>query len=169
MDSLRLRPLTERDESPFMAAHSLLLKDGFTFALGHEPNMPWAEYLERLDAKRSGRMLGEDEMAATLLAADVNGTIVGRTSIRHELNDFYAREIGHIGYGVVPDARRRGYATEILSQSLVIARSLGIDSVLVMCADDNLGSATTIERCGGALESVLTSSRGGLIRRYWID
>jgi predicted acetyltransferase len=34
----------------------------------------------------------------TLLVADVEGEIVGRTSIRHELNEFLEREAGHIGY-----------------------------------------------------------------------
>ena len=35
---------------------------------------------------------------ATFLVADVDGVLVGRTSIRHELDEFLAREGGHIGY-----------------------------------------------------------------------
>jgi predicted acetyltransferase len=57
------------------------------------------------------------------LVADVAGEIVGRTSIRHQLNDFLEREGRHIGYGVLPGHRRRGYATEIPRQSLVITRA----------------------------------------------
>jgi predicted acetyltransferase len=106
----------------------------------------------------------------TFLVADVGGEIVGRTSIRHELNEFLAREGGHIGFGLVAKHRRRGYGTEILRQSLVIARAVGIDRVLVTCDDDNVGSAAVIERCGGVFDSLVEPTEGRtLTRRYWID
>ena len=101
--------------------------------------------------------------------ADVAGQIVGRTSIRFELNDVLLREGGHIGYGVLPQHRRRGYATEILRQSLVIVRAEGVDRVLVTCDEDNVGSRTVIESCGGKLESVVNAADGVPKRRYWID
>jgi predicted acetyltransferase len=83
-----------------------------------------------------------------------------------------AYEGGHIGYGVLPGHRRRGYATEMLRQALVIARSVGVDRVLVTCDDDNPASAAVIERCGGVLESVKTRTEDDRVipfRRYWID
>ena len=67
-----------------------------------------------------------------------------------------------------PQHRRRGYGTEILGQSLVVARAAGVDRVLVTCDDDNVGSAAVIERCGGVLESVIDGSDGVAKRRYWI-
>jgi predicted acetyltransferase len=39
----------------------------------------------------------------------------------------------------------------------------------VTCDDDNVGSATVIERCGGVLDSKGEASDGTPIRRYWID
>jgi len=144
--------------------------DGFPFGLGLEPGMSWDAYLTRLDDERAGTALAADRVPATFLVADVGGEIVGRTSIRHELNDYLWQKGGHIGYGVLPGHRRRGYATEILRQSVVIARSIGVDQVLVTCHDDNAGSIAVIEACGGRLDSLVGDGADrSPIRRYWID
>ena len=63
---------------------------------------PWATYVRRLDEMRRGSNLPPDRVPATFLVAEVNGMLVGRVSIRHELNDFLADFGGHIGYGVGP-------------------------------------------------------------------
>jgi predicted acetyltransferase len=165
---LRLRPLRLDDEPAFRVAHEAMLAEGFSFGLFHDDATDWPAYLEELDRQRRSIDVPDGRVPATFLVADVGGEIVGRTSIRHELNDFLAHEGGHIGYGVLAAHRRRGYATEILRQSLVVARSLGVDRSLVVCEDDNVGSAIVIERCGGVLDSVGEDSAGIPIRRYWI-
>jgi predicted acetyltransferase len=167
---LRLRPLGLGDEAAFVAAHGAMAAEGFTFGHGYEPGMSWSEYLRRLQYWRLGVDLPGDVVPTTFLAATVAAVIVGRASIRHALNDFLEREGGHIGYCVTPEHRRQGYATEILRQSLVIARAVGVERVLVTCDDDNVGSAAIIERCGGAFDSLVDSAEGGSPkRRYWID
>jgi predicted acetyltransferase len=168
--ALRLRPLRLDDEAAFAAAHRVMAAEGFTFGLGYKPGMEWSEYLRALAEQRAGVNLPAGFVPGTFLVADVAGKIVGRASVRYALNDFLTREAGHIGYAVLPPHRRRGYATEILRQSLVIARANGVERVLVNCDDDNVGSAAVIEACGGRLDSVTQASSGtALIRRYWID
>jgi predicted acetyltransferase len=168
--NLRLRPLQLRDEKAFTAGHRAMSREQFPFGLGYEPGMAWSKYLDRLHAWRLGADLPSGFVPSTFLVAEVDGEIVGRTSIRHELNEFLASEGGHIGYAVLAGHRRRGYATEILRQSLVIARAICIERVLVTCDEDNVGSAKVIERCGGVFESIVDSSEGGPPkRRFWIE
>jgi len=147
-----------------------MVADNFTFGLGFEPGMPWSAYLKTLDEQRAGVSLPAGRVPATFLVADVAGEIVGRSSIRHALNEFLEREGGHIGYGVLPGHRRRGYATEILRQSLIIARANGVGRALLICDEDNAGSRAVIEACGGQLEAIVQNApEAPRIRRYWID
>jgi predicted acetyltransferase len=126
--------------------------------------------LLRLESQRFDVDLPEGRVPATFLVAVAEGQIVGRVSIRHALNAYLAEVGGHIGYGVRPGFRRKGYATAILRQSIVVASSIGLERVLVTCDEDNVGSAKVIENCGGALESVAAGRDGSMPkRRYWVE
>ena len=163
---LRLRPFRPEDEEAARAAHEAMKPDAFPFLLDYYPNEPWSVFLQRREANTRGEQLPPRNVPSTFLAATVEGQLVGRISIRHELNNWLATYGGHIGYAVIPAMRRRGYATEILRQGLVVARALGIDAVLVTCDVNNAASAGVIESCGGVFESI-ASGDGTPKRRYW--
>jgi predicted acetyltransferase len=165
MGELRLRPLRVADESAVRAAHAVMAAEGFEFGYGLDACPTWADYLATLERFRRG-IVPERFVPATFLVAEVAGEIVGRTSVRHRLNDWLLREGGHVGYGVLPPHRRRGYATEILRQSLVVARAVGVGRVLVTCDDDNPGAIAAIERCGGRRDPRWPGDDN--TRRYWI-
>ena len=90
--------------------------------------------------------------------------VIGFLALRTELNDWLFNEGGHIGYSIRPTRRREGHASRALALAVRRAAELGIDRVLVTCDEDNVASAGTIERNGGAYED----SRNGK-RRYWIS
>ena len=166
---LVLRPVRLSDEPDVRAAHQTLQGEGYNFAVGL-PGMRWPDYVAFLEAARCATELPAPWVPSTFLLAEVDGAVVGRTSIRHNLTDRLLLTGGHIGYAVLPAYRLRGYATEILRQSVVIAHSLDISPVLVTCDEGNEPSARTIERCGGTLENVVDNPEGGPPkRRYWID
>jgi predicted acetyltransferase len=167
---LRLRPLGPDDEAAFRAGQDALAAEGHNFGPRLEPGTAWTDYLRILADSRLGMNLPEQLVPSTLLVADVDGQIVGRVTIRHHLNQILRVEGGHIGYNVLPGFRRRGHATEILRQALIVARSIGIDRVLVTTDDDNAGSIAVIEANGGKLDSVRPATGTMPAHRlYWID
>ena len=164
---LRLRAPGPEDEAQMRAAHDELGREGFVFCLGLTPAMSWARYLRWLGDAGHPDRVPEGWVPSTFLVAEVGRNIVGRTSIRHQLNEFLAREGGHIGYAVRPAFRRRGFASVILGQSLVAARGLGIERALLTCDDTNAASAAVIEGCGGVLDGIVAAD-GTSVRRYWV-
>jgi predicted acetyltransferase len=96
-------------------------------------------------------------------------TFIGEASLRHQLNAHLMREGGHIGYGIRPSRRGRGYGRRILGLALEECRRLGIERALVTCLESNIASARIIEANGGVLEDAHDDPAGrGKLRRYWI-
>ena len=164
-----LRPLSFSDEEQARAAHVELAQDAFDFLLDLERGEPWSAYLARLESLRLGVDVPKGWVPATFLVAEVDGQVIGRVSIRHQLNAYLADVAGHIGVGVRPGFRRRGYATAILRQSLSVAAATGLARVLVTCDANNVGAINVIEDCGGVLENV-AAARGSVRKcRFWVD
>ena len=165
---LRLPALSEEPE--FLRAHRATSPTAPHFLHGYQPGMSLQRYLEVLAERERGENLPASQVPATFLFAFAGPAIVGRVSIRHALSSYFERVGGHIGYVVVPEYRRQGYATAILRQALQIARvKLGLTRVLVTCDDDNIGSIKTIENNRGVLESIVSGPESDKPkRRYWI-
>jgi predicted acetyltransferase len=165
---LRVPGLSE--EAEFLRAHRATTPSAPNFLHYYDEGMLFRQYLEVLADQERGENLPANHVPCTFLFAFAGTRIVGRVAIRHALTPYLERFGGHIGYVVVPEYRRQGYATEILRQSLQIARQkLGLTRVLVTCDDDNVGSVKTIEKNGGVLENIVTGLDGDTPkRRYWI-
>ena len=105
----------------------------------------------------------------TLFCLDMDRNIfVGAVNIRHYLTEEMLLHVGHIGDGVRPSERRKGYATAMIGLALEEAKKLGINRVLMVCDKTNIGSAKSIMNNGGILENEIEA--GGVVdQRYWID
>lgn len=159
------------EEREVMRACDATAPDAPDFLHYYVEGMSFARYLEVLEEQERGiRLPSPHHVPSTFLLAFLGDRVVGRTSIRHRLNERLERLGGHIGYAVVPEFRGRGYATAILRKSLVLVRDhLGLDRVLVTCDEGNMASRRVIEKNGGVLENVATGPDLPVPkRRYWI-
>jgi predicted acetyltransferase len=104
----------------------------------------------------------------TLFCLDTDRNIfVGAVNIRHYLNEALLLYGGHIGDGIRPSERRKGYATAMIGLALDECRKLGINQILMTCDKSNIGSAKSIINNGGSLENEIEVN-GVLLQRYWI-
>ena len=87
----------------------------------------------------------------TFFAVDDYGKIIGIIDLRHTLNEFL-KDFGNSGYSVRPSERRKGYATEMLRQLLLIAQQAGMKEVCLSVERDNEPSIRTIVKNGGKYE-----------------
>lgn len=130
----------------------------------------WLEKLElmkNIETCPSNRCIGREYF----LIRESDEKIVGMINLRWNLNEWMLEYGGHIGYGIRPTERRKGYNKINLYLCLLKAKEFGIDKVLLTANDDNLGSIRTIESLGGILENKVKSYKKDeeMIRRYWIN
>lgn len=105
----------------------------------------------------------------TLFCLDMDRNIfVGAVNIRHYLTEEMLVNAGHIGDGIRPTERKKGYATAMIALALKEAKKLGIHRVLMVCDKSNIGSAKSIINNGGILENEVEIN-GIVEQRYWID
>ena len=144
--------------------------------LHHTNHSPWAifkndyhdfgYYLENLEVKEA--VDGKVPDSVFFLLETERDRLLGAINIRHYLNEDLRKEGGHIGDGIRPSERRKGFATEMIRLALIECRKLGIYKVLMTCNKDNIGSARSIIHNGGILENEFMNSDGEIEQRYWI-
>ena len=123
-------------------------------------------YLDNLQITEEVDGKGPD---TTLFCLDVDRNIfVGAVNIRHYLTEEMLVNAGHIGDGIRPSERRKGYATAMIGLALEEAKKLGIDRVLMCCDKENIASAKSILNNGGVLENEVMVN-GVTEQRYWIE
>ena len=120
-------------------------------------------YRKKKFNERNGIDLPRGIVPSTTYWGVVNNKVVGNLNLRHFLNKNLREVGGHIGYGVHPKERGRGYATEMLRLGLKKAWAMGMNKALITCDVANIASRKVIEKNGGLLEN----QKGDKLR-FWI-
>ena len=130
----------------------------------------WIDFENRLSRKHGEGYVPSDVYLAIRKS---DNKLVGIIDIRKGLTDFLYNYGGNIGSSVIPNERRKGYATEMLKQLLPKCKDMNINRVLLTCDKENIASSKTIIANGGVLENEIIDevnlSKSGKIQRYWIS
>ncbi len=110
------------------------------------------EWLEFIKKNASPETVAPDwAVSETYFAVDEGDRIVGIIDLRHELIGIL-KDAGHCGYSVRPSERKKGYATEMLSQIIRRAGQIGIDVFQLAADRSNEVSIKIIKNAGGKYE-----------------
>ena len=100
------------------------------------------------------------------------GRFIGEFQCRLDFTEKVLNDIGSVGYAVRPSQWGKGYGTEILRQGLDIARSLGMEKVLLTVNEENQTSVHIIEKLGGVFSDTIDAENEAegkhRLRRDWI-
>ena len=134
------------------------------------PTDDFPAFLARLEECSRGLEVPNGFVAhKTFWLTDANDQVLGVSNLRFSLTDSLRKDGGHIGFSVRPSARRRGFATIILKETLVKAREHGIKRALVTAHRGNTGSVRAILKNGGVQDSEeLLPGHTDLMQRFWI-
>lgn len=130
----------------------------------------YSEWLQQLKNNSSEKTVHPNLVVASTFFAvrQHDNKIIGMIDIRHTLNDYLRNYGGHIGYGVHPLERNKGYSSEILTLGLAYCDHLGLKKVMLTCNKDNIASRKTIIKNGGQLEKECVHANGKTIQIFWI-
>lgn len=135
------------------------------FAIFKNDYHDFDNYLNNLEIKVDDGKYVPD---STFFALDIKRNIfVGAVNIRHYLNDKLLKDGGHIGDGIRPSERRKGFGTKMIRLALIECKKLGIDNVLMICDKDNIASKKTIINNSGIKEESDFDIDTNM-ERYWI-
>ena len=110
----------------------------------------YEDWLEKLEEDYT-RIPNEEKVPARtyFLIRENDNKIIGMINIRLALNETLKKFGGHIGYGIRPSERKKGYNKINLYLGLKVCDEYGIDKVFMDADLNNPASWKTMESLGG--------------------
>lgn len=124
----------------------------------------------KMEDEEYAKNVGRCQSRTFLLIRENDNKIVGTINVRWNLNEAMLRFGGHIGYGIRPTERRKGYNKINLYLGMLEAKKVGLEKVMLDCDVNNLGSDKTLKALGGKLERTEVDPSDGILTNvYWFN
>ena len=144
---------------------------GLDMCLSEATYEEWLLELKKRKDTEYLRKINRCQSKTFFVIRESDNRIVGMINVRYNIpNDKLKTWASHIGYGIRPTERRKGYAKIALYLGLLEEQKLGEENILLKCTVDNLGSNKTILSLGGKLEkTVFDKYDNTMTNCYWLN
>lgn len=136
--------------------------------------LTYEEWLIELEKRKNTEYLNKINRLHSntyFVVRENDNKIIGMINVRYNISEDKLKTwASHIGYGIRPTERKKGYAKIALYLALLEEQKLGEKDVRLECTVDNIGSNKTILSLGGVLEKTeLDVYDNKMTNYYWID
>ncbi len=135
--------------------------------------LPFEQALDRclkMEDEAYAKSIGKCPGKTFFLIRENDNKIVGTINVRWNLNEEMLKFGGHIGYGIRPTERQKGYNKINLYMGLLEAKKLNLKRVMLDCGVNNIGSNKSILALGGVLDRCEIDPYDNLKTNvYWIN
>lgn len=130
----------------------------------------WLEKVTKEQSKKYAESIGKVPANTYFTIRESDNKIIGMVNIRHYLNDYLRKFGGHIGYGIRPTERRKGYNKVNLYLGLKCLKEHGVKEAFLDCEKNNPASSKTMIALGGKLKREYYSNyTKSIVQDYLID
>ena len=131
----------------------------------------WLVELEKSEDLEYANKINRCPSKTFFVVRENDKRVVGMVNVRFNISkEKLSTWASHIGYGIRPSERRKGYAKIALYLALIEEQKLNEENVKLVCTTDNIGSNKTILSLGGKLEKTLLDSYDNMMTNYyWIN
>lgn len=130
--------------------------------------LEFCNYTEWIKKIYNNALIGDNSWGKSILYLCFSDSkLIGLLNIRYELSNSLANKYGHIGYGVRPSERNKGYATTMLKYALEVCKEKAMKEVILGCYKSNIASAKTIVNNNGILIRECDNYKKGITSQYY--
>lgn len=125
--------------------------------------------LQRLQDFKNGTRIPEGFVPSSTFWLVDETELIGVSNLRHFLNEKIRHCGGHIGLGIRPSYRGRGFSNILMALTIEQGRKRGIDELYIHCHKDNHASARMIMNNGGVLDTEIADGKPAkIVQRYLV-